>query len=73
MNNPTGCLNYTDFTKCTNCTANYTLINGSCVRNLIVCADRFWFDSVAYVCNPVNIQCLNYNTSSGACLTCAQT
>jgi hypothetical protein len=38
-----------------------------------VCGDRFWFDPVAYVCNPVNVQCQNYNLSSGACLSCAQT
>jgi hypothetical protein len=55
---------------CLNCSdsANYYLINGSCIHKAVTCAANQW--QTNYTCYNASSTCATFDPNSGKCLTC---
>lgn len=65
-----GCGNYDRFTgDCLTCAnSNYTLVNGTCVSNVVVCGPRQWKSN--NICLDVAENCTTFDQDTGKCLNC---
>lgn len=65
------CGDFDKFTgACLNCSdsANYYLLNGTCLRRSVTCADRQY--QTNYTCFNVSETCATFDAFSGRCFTC---